>query len=113
MIINAQGVEGNNCARLHVPSALEAIHTNIRKASSEEVWKYDRQEQVTRNTDMHFKTSTSSKPRQTGTIGPAEDILNRYVANGSGCTGLVVGEYENFSSTFLHFRDFITLSPAK
>jgi hypothetical protein len=48
-----------------------------------------------------------------GTIGPAEEILNRYGVNGSICTGLVVGKHGKLSSMFLHICDLIPSSQAR
>ena len=43
-----------------------------------------------------------------GTIGPAEDILNRYgQEKGSGCTGFVFGKHGNLSPAFIVLRDLI------
>ena len=42
-----------------------------------------------------------------GTIGPAEEILNRHGINGSGCTGLVTGKHGNLSPAFHDVRDLI------
>jgi hypothetical protein len=72
-----------------------------------------RQEQVRRNyraAVQYLDLTENGNIR--GTIGPAEEILNRYGDRGSGCTGLVIGKHGNLSSAFLYIRDLITKSLA-
>jgi hypothetical protein len=72
-----------------------------------------RQEQVRRNyrTAVQHLDLTENE-NNPGTIGPAEEILNKYGNRGSGCTGLIIGKHGNLSSVFLHIRDLITKSLA-
>jgi hypothetical protein len=54
----------------------------------------------------------NAEQKKNGTIGPAEEILNRYGDRGFGCTGLIIGRHWNLSSAFLRIRDLITKSLA-
>jgi hypothetical protein len=48
-----------------------------------------------------------------GTIGPAEEILNTYGDRGSVCTSLTIGKHGNLSSAFLQIFATSSLNPSR
>jgi hypothetical protein len=54
----------------------------------------------------------NAEQKPPGTMGPAEEILNKYVDRGSGCPSLITGKHKNLLSAFLRIHDLITKSLA-